>query len=159
LSTITGEVVRIFRNDNGTYNVKMNDDNVYGFYKNKPTFQEGDTVSFDYSKNGKWLNADAKTVSVVSAPAPGASVGSAAGPSNQDVIRYQAARNSALSFLDIAAREGAIKLGSKQADKFDELMNLLHSITDQFFEEANICGTLVRPWEQEGATNKFDGEE
>lgn len=158
MSSVTGEVARIFSNDSGTFNVKMSDDEMYGFFKTKPNFKEGDTVTFSYSQRGKYRNADPKTVVVVAAPAAGQSATSSAGLSNQDIIRYQAARNSALTFLQLAAQTDAVKLPAKQAEKYDALMGLVHEVTDRFYQEANVCGTLDEPasWADSGA---FDGEE
>ena len=145
MSTKQGIVEKIYEK-NGMYSIIM-EDIFYSTYKTKPACNEGDEVVFQFVQKGRFYNADPKTVEVVSAtPAAKASAeAGGSGNNKQDIIQYQAARNTAMAFLTVAISEGAVKLPAKQADKYDAFMSLLHDVTDQFFEEAANLGPVAAP--------------
>lgn len=145
--------VQFINNKQGIFSIKLSDGNLYGFYKNQPMCSEGDTVEFSYTERGRYKNADHSSLKVLGKTSPQTSSSYDSGPSNQDVIRYQAARNSALEFVSIALQHGAVKLPAKQAEQLDVLMDLTMDITDKFFQDAINLGPA------EKTTAPFDGDE
>jgi hypothetical protein len=152
MPTATG-VVEYAGVKNGNGNCKLDDGNWYSFYKQVPTFEKGDTVSFDYAQKGTFRNGKIDTVVVMKGEG-GTKAGSKDVPSNQDVIRYQAARNTAVQLLQLAASQDALPLPAKKADKYDALMGMFYELTDTFYSEAATCGAsagadVVSEWSEE----------
>lgn len=136
MPTMTGVVEKIFEKG-GRYSFVI-DEKWYSTYRTKPSCNEGDTISFEYVVKGNFQNADPATIEVVSATAP-AKVESS-GANRQDTISYQAARKDALVFAQMAVEVGAIKLPTKQDEKYDALMGIVLELTDEFFEGTATLG-------------------
>lgn len=144
-NVVSGVVDKIWEKD-GKYSIII-DDVFYSTYTTKPKCNEGDTITMNFTKRGRFCNADPKSIEINDA-APAAVASSEAGgkgKNKQDIIQYQAARNTAMEFLKITLEQGAVKLSAKQDAKYDELMGLLHEVTDQFFAEAANLGVVEMP--------------
>lgn len=140
----------IKRNDRYSF---VEDGEWYGLGWDAPTFGEGDTIQFDYERNGKYKNVVKGTVQVISqgeAPKQ-TSKPKSSGTMTRDEywaekaegdkltqreIRMQASRNAAIEFMKLALEQGALPLGNKKAaDKEEVLLEYLKLYTRQFFVE------------------------
>jgi len=149
--TVKG-VVEVISNRGKAYNIKV-DGNWYGFGFESPGFEEGTVVEFEVKANGKWKNVDNDTLKVLgksTAPAPKAdnkSSGSTGGSredywskkEERDVvvqrqICYQAARNSALTFLEVLLSAECLRLPAKVADRAEVMEGALKHYTEVFAE-------------------------
>lgn len=137
---------------NGRYSFVDEDGEWYGLNKSRPRFEEGDTVQFEFSRNGKYKNVEG-TVHVVSggdaAPAAPKKARAAdimtkddywARKEANDVytqreIRWQASRNAALEFLKVALSVDALPLTKKGVDKEELLTEYLNVYTQQFYTD------------------------
>lgn len=119
----------------------------YGAGKFAPKAKAGDVVEFDSQQKGNYNNITPKTLRVTgtgSAPAPRPAVASAPARGNdfgknQEVISRQAARNSAIAFLNLAHAAGSLPLGAASAkvgDKFDALDAMCDKLTEKFFNHS-----------------------
>ena len=103
---------------------------------------EGATVSFSTAVNGKYTNADCKTMQVVSGPSAAPSAGSGTSPKGghddprQRVIVYQSARNAAIDAIALMQQLEVVSLPAKKADKYDAFFALLNEVTDRFHVDA-----------------------
>ena len=132
----------VYRNDKGYYNIKDTEDNWFGFGKAKPHFEKGNEISFEYTKNGKFANADPKSVEVISEEAPGNSTAQAATKTKavnktQDEIRYQASRNAAIALVGPALEAGLIDLGksTKKGAQLENLVAYVNELAADFNED------------------------
>lgn len=142
MPSVSGEVQYVGQK-NGNTNVKLDNDEWYGFYKvNSVNFSKGDVISFDFTQRGNFKNGDIKTVEV-SNSANNNTNSDAPRPNNQDVIRYQSARNTAVAFLKLAHDADALPLPAKKGDKYDALQGLFYELTDKFFAEAAVQSALL----------------
>lgn len=158
-------VVQFLSEKNGRFSIKMKDV-WYGFGKYKPACNEGDTVSFTFDKNGEWMNGDARTLTVVAAAGTGAAQpavpsGNTARQASkgavmtkddywgrkevrdlevQNVIQYQAARNSAISVCAALLANDALPLGSAKGKQVGVFMAAIQKVTDQFYADAKTQG-------------------
>lgn len=147
---ITGRVENI-RNFGKAYNITVDDVN-YGFGFDAPDFEVGDVIEFDTKQNGKYTNVDNKTVKLISKAAEekkssGSGVTTSSSMSKNDYweqraekdeetqksIKYQAARNSAISTVELLISNGLVTV-PKQALKYDFTMELIDNITGQYYE-------------------------
>jgi len=158
---ITG-VVEFIGNRNGIYSVKVGGE-WYGFYKTAPRCAKGDTVFFEFKMNGKYMNADPKTLEVLTkakvqeAPAQ-KQVAGVDWDTRQRSIEFQAARNSALAFVEIVTKTEAVKLPAKQADKYDALMSLVDEVTGKFFNDTQQVVLGNYPQDNEEASQEEEEE-
>lgn len=132
MSTATGVVEKVLQRGN-MYSINVSG-TWYGCGRDKPDCSEGQTVSFEYSMNGKYKNADVKSLEVQSStPAQSKGVDPSVWVKKDAAIIYQAARNSAIAFIDILCREGALALPQTKDKKFDAMMALLDQMTNDFY--------------------------
>lgn len=121
----------------------------YGFYTNKPNVSEGALVTFGYSRKGKWLNANPKTLKVVEeagttapAPAPASKGGGRNFTDNrQNSIVMQSSSKTATDLLNVLIGAGAIHLGKAEtkaaaSKRYDALMELHEELTLRLFNRA-----------------------
>lgn len=170
----TGQVKRILSKPAGkgtAYNfvvVENGQDVWYGHGFAPPKFQEGDTVSFEWTQNGNFKNVLPRTVRVVagepaSSPAPQQS--QSAPPArggfgnNQLAIQYQASRNSAIAVVEAAIRSDSLPLPAKKGDRYDALLALVDDLTNQFHIKTDKVvengGVVLEELEQALAQDDF----
>lgn len=133
------------------YSIKVDDD-WYGTGAENPKVDKGDLIEFDYTENGKWKNADVKTISVLR---KGSEVFKASTKSvafgakddywkkreerdviTQQIIQLQSSRNSAIALADVLLKNGAVKLPEAQAKKMDVVIALVKDLTGNFEAES-----------------------
>lgn len=146
----------------------------YGHGFDQPKFQEGQEVSFNISWNGQYKNVDVGSVVVMggqqqqggynnqrpkqnyqSRQKSGGNGGKDAywtkkaedDKERQITIEHQSSRNAAIELIDVALREGAVKLPAKQAEKFDALVALVDELTYKF--NSDLHGGAKEPAQQE----------
>ena len=158
MSKVTGVVDKIltFKGPKGAmYSIKLMDGELYGTSYNKPTVEAGDTIELEFKVNGQYKNADNKSIVVLSkggsqSVASSGSVGTSAATSGysggstwgknteqQIIISRQAARNTAIEWLNLLAGQEALPLPASAKTpkaKFQFLEVLLEQITGQFFD-------------------------
>lgn len=151
---VSGNVVEVITRGNAT-NIKLDDGKLYGCGFDGVPCKQGDFVSFATYQNGKYTNADVKTMEVSEgkpqqqkqAPAPQQSGGGMSkddywrrkeesDASRQRVIEWQSARNAAIHVAEVAVAADALPLPAKKADKFDGLVDIIESITRRYYDEA-----------------------
>ena len=64
-SVIEGKVEFVKQNDAGYYAVKMDDGQWYGCSKTEPEFKKGNSVRFETTTNGRYINVDEETVEIL----------------------------------------------------------------------------------------------
>lgn len=151
MSKVTGVVSRMNSRPAGTgvvHSISVNDV-WYGGMWDKPACNEGDTVTFTASQNGNYWNVAKNSLSVVEASA-GASTSTAASggrtaPPNQTQtkIEWQAARNSALTLVNIALTHGSLTLPTKAAQRYDALLAAVDEVTVRFMQDTSDVGASV----------------
>ncbi len=139
------------------WNVISEDEEFFGVGTNKPSFNEGDTISFEYTQRGRFMNAVPQTISVVSrgeasSPRSKPAAKAKSAPAKEDWgarnkywedkekrdiiiqkgIRYQSSRNAAIEVVTSAVSNGAISLGSKKAEQLDNLLDAIDIVTERF---------------------------
>lgn len=152
-NTIRGTVQKVYEK-NGFFYLII-DDTFYGFGKRRPSAKQGDYVTFAADQNGKYWNADDKTLIVTESTSD--SVPSKASTPYTDKtskddywkerekrdiviqgkIQMQSARNSAIEFVKLALSADAIKLPAKQADKADALFEFVNHYASLFNDITN----------------------
>lgn len=135
------------------------DDQWYGFGMKKPPFDEGDVITFEYTKNGQYLNADITTVEIVSegATKPAARAQSTSSGGNltrdeywankekndvftQREIRWAGARNAAIETVKLLMENDGLALSKvKPADKEQVIAQLIDTYTEQYFAETTAA--------------------
>lgn len=148
--TITGKVNKLVQSETA-YGVMHNievDGKTYGCGKFPlKGVREGDYISFDAIQKGRFFQVDYKTVQKLAEP-PASAAGPSSSPSlvrgptkgyypeeeRQKVISRQAARNAALTFVQLAQAEGALEIPktAKAGAKFDLLLGIVDEITERF---------------------------
>jgi len=147
---VKGKIQKISSRDTqyGTmYSIQVNNE-YYSIGKYPPKVSEGDYVKFDVTANGKYWNLTkgSKVERVTGEDVPAETPTRTAPPSRggygggnddkrQDVISKQAARNSALTFIQLAVANGAIEFPkTANADKkFAILSAFLDETTEKFY--------------------------
>lgn len=171
MSQVTGKVTAIDERstDYGTmYNVKVNGKS-YGHGKAEPKFEVGDYISFDVEKRGRFENMVSRSIRVLdeppaSAPAPQPSYGGGgkrqwnAGNDDkkQEAISKQAARNTAIEFMNLLASQDALPVGktAKPEAKYTALRGILERLTEEFYLYSQ--GKAAKP---EAGESDDDGDE
>lgn len=129
------------------FNVIVNGES-FGAGKFKPRVNQGDAVEFEFEQKGRFKNITPKSIRAVdpstiqatsptvSRAAPAAAASRAADfTKNQDTISKQAARNTAVAFMNILAGQDALPVAktAKAGDKFDALRGILDKLTEEFY--------------------------
>jgi hypothetical protein len=138
MSNTTGVIARVMQRGQATNFVI--DDVWYGAGFDAFAFKEGDTVSFSWVAKGNFKNVTKGSMVAASGAAPSAapqaqsSAPAPAGrPSNTQVaIQYQASRNAAIAFVELAATLDAVPLPAKKGDRFDALQALVDDVTTSY---------------------------
>lgn len=114
-------------------------------------FSKGDKISFDYTENGQWKNADIKSVKVLSATssAPAAASGGSRDwdaknkldAERQSAISVQSCRNSAIEVAKMLKELDALPVGSKKADIADNLVAFVDDLTDKYFRDTQAIAS------------------
>src|SRR5574343_728581 len=98
-------------------------------------FRKGDTIEFEYTERGQYKNLDLKSVKLAAgrpaAAAPANNGYQARDESRQNMINWQAARNSALHLAEIAVSKDLIPLGTKKSDQLDNLVAFVDEISQR----------------------------
>lgn len=138
----------------------------YGTYKTEPNVQEGDNVEFLASQNGRYWNADTRSITKVagsSAPAKQAAPKTrqwVPDADRQNAISYQAARKDALEFVGMLVSSGNIDLGksAKVGSKIEALEQYVDRYTMRFFEDTKNLGHNNKP-EDEAKSDDFEDDD
>lgn len=145
MASITGVLSAIYENDTAygkMYNISV-EGVTYGIGKEPPKAKAGDTINFEATQKGRFWNVAPGSIKVspsdASAP-PQQQYAKQPAASNQrdatqHVISKQAARNSAIAFLQAAVAAGA---GPKIPAKggFSALLALCDELTEQYYNYA-----------------------
>jgi hypothetical protein len=148
---IKGKVTNIRERDTavGTmYDVEING-KLFGAGKYAPKCKVGQYVKFEAKYNGKYANVGGK-IQIIDAseagPAPAAASSGGGGRSyqanddkRQEIISRQAARNTAVAFLQILADKDAIPMPASAktpAQRFEVLATFLDGLTSRFNDYA-----------------------
>ena len=111
----------------------------YGCGFEKPKFEEGQVIEFEFGNNGKFKNMMHETVKVLgtdsgSKPAP---KGGAVDPQvwiDKDIsILYQSCRKDAIQFVNVLLTSSAVTLPAKKADQADAIKALVEDYAAQFY--------------------------
>lgn len=138
MNTVTG-VVEVVYEKKGIHSVKMDNEEWYSFYKTEPSCGKGDTVTFSFVRKGNFNNADASSLTVASEAAPpqatsgGGGSGTTGSNMRQMSIELQSSRRDAIELVKFMTDSGAVKLPSKQADKYDALLGLISQVTYELY--------------------------
>lgn len=164
MSNITGRLQKVAEKG-GIYSVKVNDV-WFGCFKTKPSGNEGDLVSFNFTTKGEYKNADMKSFKVTekasdepkvsSVTSSVKSQGSSWGK-DQTIISKQAARNSAITWVTSLLTAGALVLPKTQKDQLSVLDEYLDHYTDTFFNYSQ--GIANTPEASEAATTETNNDE
>lgn len=160
MSQVTGVVSSITPrqwNNKTLYSLTVSGVN-YGAGDRQPACSVGDTVSFTATKKGDYNNIAPNTLQVVPAAAGApATPAVSAHDVRQRIIQYQAARNSAITAVDILLKAEAIKLPAAQAKKADAILALIDELTDRFDSDTLEIGEFGARQRDSGVD--LDGEE
>lgn len=148
METVKGLVEVVYRNDKGYFNIKLDNDEWYGFGKKKPEFSNGDSIQFTYEKNGRFSNADPTSVEATPAPKASTSSSTTGGVSRDQYwankekvdivtkkeIRFQASRNAAIELVVAGLNAGIVDVGSSKTKgkQFEALLNHVGALTEEF---------------------------
>ena len=137
------------------------DEKWWGMGITKPKFDEGDTISFEYEKNGKFANVDPKSVEIdaeadvsaeVNKPKPKSSYAqkddywvqkAELDVLTQREIRWVGSRNSALALMDLLIKNDIIPLAKAKGDKEEVFMQYLNSYTQSFYAETTAARDIT----------------
>jgi len=130
--------------DKTTHSIRIGEDWYGDGFKGFPDDAvEGASVEFEFTESGSYKNVIPHTMRVVAPPAerPAAAAsaparGGQGADARQEVIIYQAARNTATELLKVAVELEAVKLPTKQADKYDALLALHGELAEQLHCDA-----------------------
>ena len=155
--TATVEVQRIHQKGK-FWSIMDTQEQWYGFGMNKPKFDVGDTISFEYSVNGAFKNAEAKTVEIVAEAqetetAPAATKSSGGQISRDEYwsnkekldvltqreIRWAGSRNAAIEFVKLAVSLDALPFSKTKGDKEEILVQYLTNYTNMFYAETTAA--------------------
>lgn len=148
MAMISGTVSKINyadRSGRRVYSVNVDGQWYGGFWNDRPNCNEGDSVEFEATQNGRFWNANPPTLRVVSsqpaAPtgnssAAGAASSNSGGDSRQNSIVYQSSRGDAIELLKVLLEQDLVSLPTKKADKMGAVLNLVDELTDDFAYKA-----------------------
>ena len=118
----------------------MVDNQWYGCGFDNPNVEKGDTIEFTFTKGTYGLDVDVSSITKKSNTAVKSAATNKTGVSvagdRQVSIVYQSQHRDAVSFVQFAVEQGAIKLPAKQADKYDVLLELVQGLTVQWCLDA-----------------------
>lgn len=123
----------------------------YGFGGYAPKCSVGDSVSFDATANGKYWNAESKTLEILGKATPATIAQAARSDANdprQKTIARQSALNSAIAFINICASLEAIP-GLTKTMKTEDRYQLLDALVMEKVAEYYLTstGTFYEPVE------------
>lgn len=145
------------RNGGMMYSIQV-DGNWYGGMFDDPGCNEGDTVSFECSQNGRFMNVAKGTLQVVkNQPTQPAAQGGGGGgnagnreaywdnkakqdEARQTSIAYQSARKDAIEIVKTVVEQDLITQPTKKADKYDWVLGLVDVLTDRFHKDVQDIG-------------------
>lgn len=149
MNVAQGVVEVVFKNNAGFYNIKLQDGDWYGYGKNKPDFDKGNQIEFEYVENGKFKNIEAKTVTVAKPTVTVAPSTSGSGGTDWDSkdkrIQWMSSRNTALEIIKLGFEQGALKLPTKANEKFDALMGIVDEVTENLFWDTMDAPSREKP--------------
>ena len=153
------------------YSIKGDDGTWYGMAFNKPRFNRGDVVSFEYAMNGKYANINTKTIVVESSkpvrpepePTEASSTKPTAAPDKKGDdywaardhdVRLAGARNSAIAFVKLAVDTGSIAIPTKEAARLKLFEDLVDHYAAKFYTQ-NVTSTTASIAELAGGEVKL----
>ena len=139
--TVSGVVEKINKNKGGFYGILIAD-TWFGGGKDTPNYNEGDTVQFDWTPNGKFKNIQGN-VEVVEAgtgtSTPAKASGGSGKATNWDLkdkrITHLACRKDAIALFGIFVEKDAITLPTKKADRVDIILESVAKLTNELYSE------------------------
>lgn len=136
MSDVTGVIEKVKKHGNAT-NICVNGE-WYGFGFGEFTFDEGDTVSFDTKRRGKYLNVVEDSMT----RAEGKAAAKASSGSNynttQKSIQWQSARNAAIEVVNFAVLNNIASVGTTKAKKFDTYLALIDTVSERYFYDIDV---------------------
>lgn|SRR5690606_15170114 len=113
-------------------------DTWYGFGFNKPEFQEGQVIEFEFEQRGKFKNIRPDTVRILGSTSGSSSPAASGSPKNSYddrniSIAYQSSRKDALQLVQILVESQAVPLPTKKAEQADAILALVEHYTAHFF--------------------------
>ena len=142
MSNTTGTISRVHMRGQAANFVV--DDVWYGFGFDAFNFKEGDVVSFEWTPKGDYKNVKKGSMVAASGAAPAQAQAQSAPsapskPSNtQLAIQFQASRNAAIAFVELAARLDAVPLPAKKGDRLDALQALISDTTTLYHIDTDV---------------------
>jgi hypothetical protein len=119
------------------FNFKLDDGEWYSYGFKAPKFKRGDFVEFEFS--GQYKNVDVESV-LIKAGAEQPTASKAKGGTDWEAkdkrITYLAARNSAIAAVTLLIDAGAIKIGTKEADKYAIVTGAIDKIAGEYFQKS-----------------------
>jgi len=138
------------------------DEKWWGMGINKPKFDEGDTISFEFEKNGKFSNVDPKSIEIDAESDTASATPSSSKPKSsyaqkddywvqkaeldvltQREIRWAGSRNSAIALMDLLIKYDVIPLAKAKGDKEEVFMQYLNSYTQGFYAETTAARDIT----------------
>lgn len=146
MQVASGTVNKVIAKNGLNYLTLVGDDGIYSTYKTPPSCKSGDMVEFTFTQKGQYKNADPSTIKVTGQGATSSASTTSRynnassnkqawqpDPGRQVSIELQSARRDAIDLVKFMAEQGAIKLPTKQADKYDAIMGLLEHTTKEIY--------------------------
>lgn len=171
-----GIVEVVNTNRGGYYGVKVGND-WYGAGKSHPGVDKGEYIEFEFTRNGRYMNLDPKTITK-----PQPNVGQAPSVSNtargagvtrddywankaekdehtQAAINWQSARNSAIAAVSSMVEHGVVSLPAAKAKKYDVFMALVDEVSVRYFHDtAFVTENMEPPVSQMGLDAEVEEE-
>ena len=137
MNNCEGVVEVVTQNKAGFWSVKIGDDWYGTGMKQKPPFDKGDVIKFQWEANGNWKNADNKSFVVVGKQENNApQVGKEIVDNRQRSIVYQHSQEMAVRMLDVLISNDAIVLPAKKGDRYDALQEYYNTLCFDFYVKA-----------------------
>lgn len=138
MSTVSGTVQRVTSKAVGArgslaYSLNVDGD-WYGHGFEKPSCNDGDSVTFDFQQKGAYKNIVPGSLKVVANQAPQAQAPAGKGgySNTQLAIQYQASRNSALQLIELALQHDALPLPTKKGDRLSAIAAAVDAWTAEY---------------------------
>lgn len=133
-----GVVEKIHQNAKA-YNIVVDGDWYgYGWLNDgAPDFNEGDSISFEYEKKGRFSQIKKETIKKSQGTPKKASSGGGSFDNRQLSIQYQSARNAAIETVNMLVVAGLVPLPAKKAASYEAAMSLIDDLTAKYHNDVD----------------------